>query len=89
MRVRNVQVVPENDMRPGSFSGIVLAVRRNGPMTRFTIRNVVKGTGPVERDFLYHSPFLTKLTVHRQQKVRRAKLTYLRKRREAASKFSV
>jgi large subunit ribosomal protein L19 len=84
-----VQVVPENDLRPATFSGIVMAVRNNGPMTRFTMRNVVKGAGPLERSFLLHSPFLRGITVHRKMRVRRNKLTYLRHKRDAESTFNV
>jgi large subunit ribosomal protein L19 len=83
-----LQVVPENDLRPTTFSGIVLAIKRNGPMTRFTVRNVFKGTGPVERSFLLYSPFLKSITVHRKVRVRRAKLTFLRERRDAESTFN-
>ena len=84
-----MQVVPENDLRPATFAGIVMAVKNNGPMTRFTVRNVVKGTGPVERSFLLYSPFLTGIDVHRKVKVRRNKLTYLRNKRDAHSTFNV
>jgi ribosomal protein L19 len=62
---------------------------RNGSMTRFTVRNVLKHTGPVERSFLLCSPFVKGITIHRSIKVRRKKLTYLRKRKESFSKFKV
>ena len=86
---RCMQVVPENDMRPATFSGIVMGVRWNGPMTRFTVRNVLKGTGALERSFLLYSPFVKGIRVHRHQKVRRNKLTYLRHKRDAESTFNV
>jgi large subunit ribosomal protein L19 len=85
----NAQVIPENNMRPGRFSGVVMSYVRNGSMTRFTVRNVLKGTGPVERSFLLFSPFITGITIHRTIKVRRKKLTYLRKRKDAHSTFQV
>lgn len=76
-------------MRPASWSGIVMAIKRNGAMTRITVRNVVPATGPVERSFLLHSPFVKGVTVHRSVRVRRSKLTYLRERRDAESTFAV
>jgi large subunit ribosomal protein L19 len=82
-----VQVVPENDMRPARFTGICIGVRRAGAMTRFTVRNAVAATGVVERSFLLHSPFITGITVRRSLPVRRAKLTYLRHRSDAANTF--
>jgi large subunit ribosomal protein L19 len=45
----------------------------------FTVRRISYGEG-VERVFPVHSPRVDKIEVERQGQVRRAKLTYLRKR---------
>lgn len=74
-------------MRPTTFTGICMGIKRNGSMTRFRMRNTIKGTGPVERTFLLYSPFLKGITVKRSIPVRRAKLTYLRDRKDAQNTF--
>lgn len=80
-------MVPENEMRRSSFTGLCTGMRNRGAMTRFTMRNAVAGTGVVERSFLLHSPFLTSITVRRSLPVRRAQLTYLRGRSDAENSF--
>jgi large subunit ribosomal protein L19 len=45
----------------------------------FSVRRISYGEGE-ERIFPYHSPRVDKIEVERQGDVRRAKLTYLRKR---------
>jgi large subunit ribosomal protein L19 len=82
-----LQVVPENDLRKATFTGICMGIKRNGPMTRFRMRNTIKGTGPVERTFLLYSPFVKAIHIKRSLPVRRAKLTYLRNRKDAESTF--
>ena len=61
------------------FEGVVLAYRRHGASSTFTVRKVSSGYG-VERIFPLHSPRVEKVEVERKGSVRRAKLTYLRKR---------
>lgn len=74
-------------MRTAKWEGICIGIFRRGPMTSFTVRNVVKGAGPIERDFMLYSPFVTGITVTGRRKVNRAKLTYLRDRRLSESTF--
>jgi large subunit ribosomal protein L19 len=61
------------------FSGVVIGKRGRGLNSTFTVRRISYGEG-VERVFPVHSPLVEKVEVERQGKVRRAKLTYLRKR---------
>lgn len=61
------------------FSGVVIGKRGHGINATFTVRRISYGEG-VERVFPIHSPRVEKIEVERQGAVRRAKLTYLRKR---------
>jgi large subunit ribosomal protein L19 len=60
-----------------SFQGIVIAMRKSGAGSSFTVRRSVYGVG-VERKFMLHSPLLEKVEVIQPAQVRRAKLYYLR-----------
>ncbi|HJX69739.1 MAG TPA: 50S ribosomal protein L19 [Dehalococcoidia bacterium] len=59
------------------FEGVVIRVRKGQNSASFTVRHVAYGIG-VERTFFFNSPFLEKVEVVQQAKVRRAKLYYLR-----------
>ena len=61
------------------FAGVVIGRRGRGLNETFTVRRISYGEG-VERIFPMHSPRIDKVEVERQGDVRRAKLTYLRKR---------
>ncbi|MEK7686404.1 MAG: 50S ribosomal protein L19 [Verrucomicrobiota bacterium] len=61
------------------FSGVVIGRRGHGLNSTFTVRRISYGEG-IERVFPVHSPRVDKVEVERQGSVRRAKLTYLRKR---------
>jgi large subunit ribosomal protein L19 len=61
------------------FSGVVIGRRGHGLNSTFTVRRISYGEG-VERVFPVHSPRVEKIEVERQGNVRRAKLTYLRRR---------
>jgi len=64
-------------VRTQIFEGIVIRVRKGENSASFTVRHVAYGIG-VERTFFFNSPFLEKVEVVQQAKVRRAKLYYLR-----------
>ena len=61
------------------FEGVVIAVRKRGLNSAFTVRKVAHGEG-VERVFQTHSPMISDIKVVRRGDVRRAKLYYLRER---------
>ena len=67
------------------FEGVVIGRKKGRNRETFRIRKVSYGVG-VERIFPIHSPFLEKLEVVREGKVRRAKLYYLRELRGKAAR---
>ena len=75
----HTRVVEGDKERIQVFSGIVIGRRGRGTSERFTVRRISYGEG-IERVFPVNSPRIAKLDVERRGSVRRAKLTYLRKR---------
>ncbi|KAI0027519.1 translation protein SH3-like domain-containing protein [Vararia minispora EC-137] len=81
---------------PHTFSGILLSVRRRGPDTSFTLRNVIARTG-VEMQFFVNSPHVKAIKVLRRashkhpdiiQRIHRAKLNFLRHNPERMAAFA-
>src|SRR5437016_12810733 len=75
----HTKVVEGDKERIQIFSGVVIGRRGHGLNQMFTVRRISYGEG-VERVFPLHSPRVDKVEVERKGSVRRAKLTYLRKR---------
>ena len=75
----HTKVVEGDKERIQVFAGIVIGRRGRGLNETFTVRRISYGEG-VERVFPVNSPRVDKVEVERQGRVRRAKLTYLRKR---------
>ena len=75
----HTKVVEGDKERIQIFSGVVIGRRGHGLNETFTVRRISYGEG-VERVFPLHSPRVDKVEVERKGSVRRAKLTYLRKR---------
>lgn len=69
-----------------AFEGVVIAMRRRGLGSTFTVRKVSSGYG-VERIFPLYSPIIEKIQVVRRGRVRRAKLYYLRERKGKAARI--
>jgi large subunit ribosomal protein L19 len=75
----HTKVVEGDKERIQIFSGVVIGKRGRGLNETFTVRRISYGEG-VERVFPINSPRVDKVEVERHGSVRRAKLTYLRKR---------
>ena len=68
------------------FEGILLARNNTGIRETITVRKVSFGQG-VERIFPLHSPIVDKIEVVKRNRVRRAKLYYLRKLKGKAARL--
>lgn len=75
----HTKVVEGDKERIQIFAGVVIGRRGRGLNSTFTVRRISYNEG-VERVFPVHSPRVDKIEVERRGSVRRAKLTYLRKR---------
>ena len=75
----HVKIVEGAKSRVQVFNGVVIARKGGGVSETFTVRRIVNNEG-VERVFMLHSPLVTKVTVSRRGKTRRAKLYFLRDR---------
>ena len=75
----HTKVVEGDKERIQIFAGVVIGKRGRGLNETFAVRRISYGEG-VERVFPVHSPRVDKIEVERRGTVRRAKLTYLRKR---------
>ena len=82
-----VQVVEGEKRRLQAFQGIVIQRNGSGMGTSFTVRKVSGGVG-VERIFPLYSPMLSKITVVKRGRVRRAKLFYLRERKGKSARIA-
>lgn len=78
--VKVTQTFLEGDKeRSSSFEGTVIAIKGRGINKMFTVRRIgVDGIG-IEKIFPLYSPTISKISVKKKGKVRRAKLYYLRK----------
>ncbi len=59
------------------FEGAVLRVRKGTTDSTFTVRKISDGIG-VERVFPMHSPYIERVEIVNQGKVRRSRIYYLR-----------
>ena len=73
----SVRIVEGNKTRIQNFQGVVIS-RRGGVSATFTVRKMSGGIG-VERTFPVNSPAVASVQVIRRGKVRRNKITYIRK----------
>ena len=73
----NVNVKEGQKVRQQLFKGTVIARKGAGISETITVRKISNGVG-VERIFPLHSPSIASIKVNKVNKVRRAKLYYLR-----------
>ena len=77
--IRVMVRVREGDKeRLQAFEGVCMGKRGGGVSETFTVRKISAGVG-VERIFPLHSPGIATVEIVRHGKVRRAKLSYLRR----------
>jgi len=74
------KIIEGGKTRTQNFEGIVIAIRGQGENKTFTVRKIAVGGVGVERIWPLSSPWITKITVKKKGKVRRAKLYYLRQK---------
>ena len=82
----SVRIIEGNKSRIQVFQGVVIQRRGGGVNATFTVRKVSSGIG-VERTFPLHSPNIASIEVMRRGKVRRNKITYIRKRSGKAARI--
>ncbi len=82
----NVKIQEGDKSRIQVFEGVVIAIKKNGLSSTFTVRKVSVGYG-VERIFPLYSPTIQTIEVVKNGRVRRAKLYYLRERKGKAARI--
>lgn len=82
----HVKIKEGNRERIQIFEGFVLKKQHGGVAETFTVRRIASGVG-VEKTFPVNSPWVEKIEVVREGKVRRAKLNYMRGRTGKAAKI--
>ena len=83
----NVNVREGQKVRQQLYKGTVIARKGSGIAETITVRKISNGIG-VERIFPLHSPSIASIKVDRVNKVRRAKLYYLRNLRGKKARIS-
>lgn len=73
----HVRIKEGDKTRIQIFEGLVIAKKHSGTKETFTVRKISYGIG-VERTFPLHNPNISTIEVLRRNKVRRAKLYYMR-----------
>lgn len=82
----HIKIKEGNRERIQIFEGFVLKRQNGGIGETFTVRRIASGVG-VEKTFPLHSPWVEKIEVIREGKVRRARLHYMRGRTGKAAKI--
>ncbi len=81
----HVHIIEGEKERTQVFKGIVIQQKNGGIDKTFTVRKISHGVG-VERIFLLNSPKISKISVEKRGRVRRAKLYYLRELKGKAAR---
>ena len=82
----HLRIIEGEKERIQVFQGAVLRLCKGSVNATFTVRKVSDGVG-VERVFPMHSPFIERVEVVSQGKVRRSRLYYLRNLRGKAARI--
>jgi large subunit ribosomal protein L19 len=76
----HVKIKEGDRERIQEFKGTVMYVKKRGVNSTFTVRRQASNGIGVERSFLTRSPRIDKVVVERHNKVRRARMYFLRER---------
>jgi large subunit ribosomal protein L19 len=82
----HVRIIEGEKERIQVFQGVVIKMCRGTTNATFTVRKVSDGVG-VERVFPYHSPFIEKIDIISEGKVRQSRIYYLRNLKGKASRI--
>jgi large subunit ribosomal protein L19 len=82
----HLRIIEGEKERIQVFQGAVIRVHHGTVGGTFTVRKISEGVG-VERIFPLHSPFIERVEVMSEGKVRRSRLYYLRALRGKASRI--
>ncbi|WGI36911.1 50S ribosomal protein L19 [Mesomycoplasma lagogenitalium] len=82
----HVRIKEGNKERIQIFEGLVIARKNSGTRETFTVRKMSYGFG-VERTFPVNSPTISSIEVVRSNKVRRAKLYFMRERKGKSARL--
>ena len=82
----HLRIVEGEKERVQVFQGNVTRIRRGTTNATFTVRKISDGVG-VERIFPLHSPFIERVELVSEGRVRRSRLYYLRDRKGKAARI--
>jgi large subunit ribosomal protein L19 len=83
----HLRIVEGNRERIQLVRGTVIRMQGSGNQKSFTVRRIAANGIGVERSFLFRSPLIDKIEVHRHAHARRAKLYFLRERTGKAARL--
>lgn len=82
----HMRIVEGEKERVQVFQGNVIRIHRGASNATFTVRKISDGVG-VERIFPLHSPYIEKVELVTEGRVRRSRLYYLRNRKGKAARI--
>jgi len=82
----HLRIVEGEKERVQIFQGNVIRIKRGTTSATFTVRKISDGVG-VERIFPLHSPFIERVELVSEGRVRRSRLYYLRERKGKAARI--
>ena len=82
----HLRIVEGEKERVQTFQGNVIRIKRGTTDAIFTVRKISDGVG-VERIFPLHSPFIERVELVSEGRVRRSRLYYLRERKGKAARI--